>query len=260
MPQNHQLAREQWLRYVYARDTGHLDYVKKAVRCEDFVEGGDKQWDPRDKAELDAARRPALTLNKTLLTLNSICGEQIDTRTETVFRPRYNAPPDAAEIHTKVYKFIGDQNQLNWVRSAVFADGAVTSRGYFDVRLDFSKNLAGDVAITQLNGRNVLPDPDAAAYDPDKWNDVIVTSWFTGDDIQLLYNKADADALRRRVDSAWAFGYDSIDMGNDRFGGSIAAQAVVTEEMKPMLRNIRVLERQHRVLTKRRVLDRKSVV
>ena len=249
MPQNATKSREQWLRYVYARENGHLVFVSKAVRCENFVAG--EQWDPRDKSALALAKRPAVTINKTLITLSSIVGEQIDTRSEISFRPRTGATADAAEIHTKVFRFISDRNQLNWVRTGVFGDGAVTSRGYFDVRADFEENAAGEVAITQLNPRNVLPDPDASAYDPDTWNDVMVTSWMTPDDIEILYSKSDADILRHRGESAWEYGYDSIDQGHMRFGGDFALRSNITNEMQTMLRSVRVIERQHRVLTKR---------
>jgi len=251
MARNPLKAQEQWLRYVYARDMGHSRFVEKAERCERFVAGD--QWEDADRSALRASRRPAITINKILITLASVTGEQIETRNEISFRPRTGAPTESSQIHTKLFRFISDQNQLDWLRTEVFGNGAVTSRGYYDVRLDFAKNMAGDIAITSLNPRNVMPDPDASSYDPDKWNDVLVTSWMTGDDIEYLYNKPDADALRLRTDSAYAFGYDSIDDGFDRFGGNPMIAAAATEEMRPMLRNIRVIERQHRVLKKQRV-------
>lgn len=241
-------AREQWLRYVYARDTGHLAFVQKAVRCEDFVCG--KQWDEADRQSLRASKRPAMTINKMLITLASVCGEQIETRSEISFRPRTGASDEAATIQTKVFKFISDQNKLDWVRSDVFADGAVTGRGFYDVRLDFEHNVTGDVKIIRLNPRNVIPDPDGQAYDPDTWNDVITTYWMTADEIEIYYNKADAEYLRNVAGSSWQYGYDSIDVGQDRFGGGFTFGANVTEEMKPLLRNIRVIERQHKVLSK----------
>lgn len=252
MPQDINKAREQWLRYVYARDTGHLDFVRKAVRCEDFV--ASNQWDEADKAALRAAKRPFLTINKVLITLMSVTGEQIETRSETAFRARYGAPSGNADLLTKLYRHIGDSNQLNWVRSDVFADGAVTSRGYFDVRLGrFELNTAGEVVITRLNPRNVLPDPDATSMDPEEWNDVIVTSWMTADDIAMHYSEADAELLRGRGESAWAYGFDSIEAyGADRFGGGSALSANVTDEMKAQLRNIRVIERQHRKMAKKK--------
>lgn len=249
MPHNPEKAREQWIRYAYARDVGHLDFVAKANRCEDFVNG--QQWTAEDKAALAAGKRPALTVNKILITLASVFGEQIETRSEISFRPRTGAPTGNAEILTKVFRFISDQNQLNWVRSEVFADGSVTSRGYYDVRLDFTHNVGGDVVITKLNPKNVLPDPDADDYDPEKWNDVIVTSWMTADDIAIYYNKDDAEKLRARAESAWIYGFDSIDDGLDRFGGNSTIIANLSTDLRAQARNIRVIERQSRELVRR---------
>lgn len=250
MPHNPEKAREQWIRYAYARDVGHIDFVAKANRCEDFV--ASKQWTAEDKAALAAGKRPALTINKVLITLASVLGEQIETRSEITLRPRTGAPTGNAEILTKVFRFMSDQNQLNWVRSEVFADGAVQSRGYYDVRLDFEKNVAGDVKITKLNPKNVLPDPDADEYDPDQWNDVIVSTWMTADDIAIYYNREDAEELRQRAESAWVYGFDSIDDGMDRFGGNSTIIANLSTDIRAASRSIRVIERQHRELVKRK--------
>lgn len=250
MPHNPEKAREQWIRYAYARDVGHLDFVAKTNRCEDFVNA--KQWTAEDKAALAAGKRPALTVNKILITLASVLGEQIETRSEITLRPRTGAPTGNAEILTKVFRFLSDQNQLNWVRSEVFADGAITSRGYYDVRLAFDKNVSGDIHITKLNPKNVLPDPDADEYDPEQWNDVIVTTWMTADDIAIYYNKADADALRQRSESAWIYGFDSIDDGMDRFGGNSAIVANLSTDLRAQSRNIRIIERQSRELVRRK--------
>lgn len=257
MPLNPEKAREQWARYVYSRDTGHREYIAKANRCEDFFAGF--QWDPEVVNELRAQRRPALTINKVLITLSSIFGEQIETRAEIGFKPRYGAPTNNAETLTKLFKCISDDNQLDWVRSEVFADGAVTSRGYYDVRLKFDKNQAGEVSIMRLNPRSVLPDPDGSDYDPETWNDVITTSWVTADDIAIMYNEDDAEALRLRSESIWAHGYDSVDTGNDRFGGSVFAHMNMAEDIRATMRGIRVIDRQHRVMTKMQYLvDPKS--
>ncbi len=79
------VASEQWYRYVYLRDNGHLDFVEKANKCDAYYLG--QQWTRADKAILEAQRRPALTINKILPTIDTVVGEQINTRP-----PR---PPDA---------------------------------------------------------------------------------------------------------------------------------------------------------------------
>lgn len=248
MPLNAQVARQQWLRYTYVRDTGHLDFVEKARRCENLFAGD--HWDPHDRMALRDARRPGLTINKVLGTLSSILGEQIDLRTEIAYKARYGAPNDSADTLTKLFRFISDKNQLNYLRSEMFADGSITSRGYLDARMDFDNSVTGDVKISLINPKNVLPDPDAYDYDPDTWNDVIITRWMTADDIEYLYNAQDAEELRIKSTSSWAYGYDSIDRMRDRFAGSGPLGLYVTDDMKNVARMIRVIERQYRKLDK----------
>lgn len=247
MPINQKVAASQWERYTYARDTGHLDYIMKAERCDAFFQGC--QWDPAVLAELREQRRPGLTINKVLGTLSSIMGEQIDLRTEIAYRARYGAPSGNADTLTKLFRYIGDQSQLNWVRSELFADGAITSRGFLDIRLDYSRSVTGDVVISNVNPKNVIPDPDAYEYDPDKWNDVMVTKWLSCDDIETMYNKADADLLRKRSEGSWAYGYDSMEEFRDRFGGR-APQLLASDDSKTVARVMRIVDRQYNRLGK----------
>jgi hypothetical protein len=252
MPVNTALATQVWNRYTYLRDNGHLDYVKKAAKCEDFFAG--LQWDQNDLALLKAQRRPALTINKIISTISNVMGEQIFNRTDMAFKPRNEgATSEVADALTKVFMQIADNNQLGWARSDVFTDGIVTSRGFFDVRLDFTDSLRGEVRIEQLNPKNVLIDADADEYDPDKWNDVLITKWMSPDQIELLYGKADADLLRSRTDSYYPYGYDSIDINRDRFGSARAVGwplNTVTQQEYNNVRNIRVIERQWKKLDK----------
>lgn len=242
-------ANENYLRYTYMRDFSHIYFIEKAQRCQNFVAG--HQWDPEDLQRLRDQKRPALTLNKTLITLASILGEQIDVRTEVGYRARYGAPDGAAEIMTKVQQFIAYINQLNWKRSEVFCDGVVTGRGYYDVRMNFDKSVTGEIEISMENPKNVLPDPDADQMDPETWNDVIVTKWHTPQDIALLYNAADAKALSQRTSSGFAFGYDSLDYARDRIAGTgtVAGPGLI-ESFKPQSKIIRTIDRQYRVLSK----------
>ncbi len=248
MPVNNDLTTDVWLRYQYLRDNGHLDYVYKARKCEDFFVG--MQWTSEDMSLLKSQKRPALTINKIISTMSNVMGEQIFNRTEISFVPRNSgASEQVADALSKVYMQISDNNQLPWVRSDVFADGIITGRGFYDLRLDFSDSLRGEVRIEQLNPKNVLIDGDATEYDPDKWGDVIVTKWMSPDQIELLYSKADAEYLRGKQESYFPYGYDSIDRDRDRFG---TPRSVVygagTELNRNIVRNIRVIERQWRKL------------
>lgn len=243
-------ARENWHRYQYARDNGHTDFVEKADKCDNFFAG--LQWSEDDLAYLKRVKRPALTINKILSTLSTIMGEQIENRAEVSFRPKSGSPQETADALNKVWMHLTQENQLPWARSEMFADGLIRSRGFLDVRLDFSDNVFGEIRIENLNSKNVLIDPDAEDYDPDKWGDVIVTKWQSPNDIGVLYGKAFADELKSRDGEVFSWGHDSIDDRRERFMGVGAQERISDGSADPMVnRTIRVLDRQHHVLDAR---------
>ena len=246
MPLDTTIASKIWYRYAYCRDNGHMEYVQKDDKCNAFFRGD--QWDQADINRLKQSRRPALTINKIISTIGNVMGEQIFNRSEIAFRPRSGAPDQTAEILTKLFMQISDNNQLDWKRSDMFADGIIGSRGYLDVRMGFDDSLQGEVRIENINPKNVIVDPDADSYDPDDWNDVFVTKWMTADDIAILYSKEDADALRGREQSWFPYGYDSIERHRDRFGDRFNAFYAGAYDQSNVLRNLRVIERQYRTL------------
>lgn len=246
MPIDTHLASKIWYRYAWCRDHGHADFVQKADKCERFVAGD--QWEPLDRATLQHVRRPALTINKILSTIANVMGEQIYNRAEIAFRPRSGAPQETADILTKVFKYISDNNQLDWKRSDAFADGIITSRGYLDVRTSLNDSAQAEVVIENINPKNVIPDPDADQLDPDTWSEVFVTKWMTADDIAVLYSREDAELLRDRGQSFFPYGYDSIEVVRDRFGGRMNFAYGGDYDNSNVQRNIRVIERQYREL------------
>ena len=255
MPVDTAKTLEQYNRYLRARDNGHTAFVEKARTCRDFFFS--KQWKQEDLDALTNFHRPALTINKIKTTISTVLGEQIANRSEISFRPRggdQNA--DLASVLTKVFKQISDNNQLAWVRSDVFADGMITGRGYYDVRIDFNDSMMGEVRVDHLNPNNVLLDPDATSYDPLKWNEVFVTGWSTPDDIEVLYNGADAELLRTRDHAAFGFSYDSVAQASlrDTFAGKervIPAYSTGDREKDThTVRMCRIIERQYRKLRK----------
>ena len=251
MPINNELAAKTWSRFVYCRDHGHTDFVAKADKCERFFAGD--QWDPVDRAKLQAVRRPVLTINKILSTVSNVLGEQINNRAEISFRPRSGAPSEVADILTKVFRQISDNNHLDWKRSDMFADGVIGSRGFLDVRLTYKDSMEGEVTIDSLNPKNVIVDPDAEEYDPDTWSEVFTSKWLTADDIEVLYNKADAEALRLKVGSSLTFEHDAMTVNRDRFGmrGNDTSYEGSGEDTTT-LRNVRIIERQYRQLDRQK--------
>ena len=249
MPVNDALASEQWTRFQYCRDRGHLEFINKADKCEKFFAGD--QWLQADLNALQLQKRPALTINKIISTLGTLFGEQIYNRSETIFRPASGATAETAEALTKVFKQISQNNQLPWARSELFADGVIRSRGFVDIRLDFTDSMQGEVRIENLNSKNVVIDPDAEEYDPDQWMDCFITKWVTPQDVAVLYSEDDAEYLKIKDGSSFPYGYDSIERVRDRFGGVLPLAGYYgVHEPHGIRRNVRLLERQYRRLDK----------
>lgn len=181
-------ARENWNRYLYGKDRGHIEYTEQAARCEGMYLGGGEQWTEADKAILAEQGRPAYEFNEILPSTNSAIGYQIHNRMDIAFKPRGEKGDLAvATILSKVVKQVLDATQFHWVETQVFSDGLIEQRGYFDVRVNFDNNIKGEIEIHVDDPRDVIPDPDAKSYDPDKWGDVTKSRWLTLDEIEQLY-------------------------------------------------------------------------
>jgi hypothetical protein len=244
-------ARENWMHYVHARDNGHLDYVKKAKECRRFFLG--QHWDDAQRAILEASGRPVLTINKIFSTMMTVMGEQISTQADISFQPTATGNRETADALSKVWLQIARNNKYPRVEEAVFDSGAVTSRGFFDVRMDFDDHMRGEARIKHANGINTIIDPDADEYDPATWSEVFTTKWMNLNQIELMWGKDVAAQLKSRDRSVFEYGYDSIDaesmtFGNDpdlvqyNFRGSVA----FTDDN--LRRRYRMIERQFKEL------------
>lgn len=242
-------ARENYERYIYAREEGHLEFIAKAERCIAYYEN--RQWDEATTRVLDSKGLPYLTLNKIQSTVNAMTGAYLENRASVTFVASRGGSEEVAKALSRVYLHIAANNDLDHKELAVFEDGIVTGRGYFDVRIDFDDQLLGEVKVDVLNPKNVLPDPDADQEDPATWNDVIITKWLSEEDIIDLYGGG--SERRRQLRSISSASYDrfSTDVYQtmDRFArrerGSFDDQTRDGID-KRLYRRYRVIERQYK--------------
>lgn len=248
------ITRTQWERYERARDHGHLEYVWMAQKCDDYYRG--EQWEDEDEARLESEGRPALTINTILPTVNTILGEQSTRRADIQFKPRRGGDQDVATTLTKLYMQIADNNKLDWVEQQVFSDGLIMDgRGYFDVRIDFSDHIEGEVRITAKDPLDILIDPDAKDADPKTWNEVYETKWMTLDEVGEMYGEDKAERLRFVAENGMSFGADSVEYTETRFGDTennddFFGAGVTGEDEYRNVKALRVIERQHKKMTR----------
>lgn len=216
---NDQSARENWARWQYGKDRGHIEYTEQAALCERMYMGGGAQWSETDKAILRSQGRPFYEFNEVKPSVNSAIGYQIQNRMDISFKPRgEQGDLETATILSKVAMQIADATKLHWVETQVFSDGLIEQRGYYDVRMDFDRNMRGDVTVFNLDPRDVIPDPDAKSYDPDKWGDVTVSRWLTLDEIEQLWGKKARDKAASSGDDGQDYGDTDDEVQRNKFG------------------------------------------
>lgn len=183
-------ARENWDRYQYGKDRGHLEYSQHAARCEDMYMGQGKQWLAATRAQMALERRPLYEFNEIKPSINSAIGHQIHNRMDIAFKPRGgDSDLHTATILSKVTMQVAAQAALHWKETQVYGDGLIEQRGYYDLRMDFDTNIKGEIAVSTRDPRDVIPDPDSKSYDPDEWADVTISRWLTLDEIEQLWGK-----------------------------------------------------------------------
>lgn len=240
-------AKENWARYCYGKDRGHIQYMEQAERCNGMYLGGGQQWSEADKAILRQQRRPFYEFNEIMPSTNSAIGHQIQNRMDIAFRPRGGkADMFTATLLSKVVKQVCDQTRMHWKETQVYSDGLIEQRGYFELRMNFDKNIKGEIEVNTLDPRDVIPDPDAKSYDPDDWADVIISRWLTEAEIGGIYGKDAVKVAKESNDAGQDFGdMDGQDVERPKFGdvtsfGPVDAYAAEADG----LQRWRVIDRQ----------------
>lgn len=261
MPLNVAKAEENWQRYAFARDNGHLDFVRSANLHEQYFYGN--QWRDETRQKLRQQFKPVITVNKIWSSLLVVMGEMLQVQGDVAFEPTTSGDPDVAEALTKVYRSILRSNDYQVKEAEVFDSGIIRNRGFFDVRLGFDDQMRGEVKIRSVNSKNVIVDPDAWEYDPDTWKEVFYTQWMTSNDIKVIYNEADGRALETKDPRSFRFGVDSTDSLMNTFGGAVRVGTNRSANLHPSFfpqamhsfdskvrRIIRVVERQYKDIDK----------
>lgn len=239
-----EVARDNYAAYAYSRDTGHLEFVEKARICDEFFKGN--QWDEAIRCKLEGLGKPVITINKVLSTMASIWGEQLSHRADVAFRPTKGGSPETAATMDKLWIHTTNTNDYDWIEAQMAAEAFIRSRGFVDVRCAFDDQMQGEVRYRLLNGKNVLPDPDASSYDPDDWGEVIITKWLSRREVELMWGNAAAEEVSRTGQAMHMHRYDTADWIPDTFGGENLWGGYDGYREGGQRQIYRFIERQHR--------------
>lgn len=247
---------------------GNRPWSGMARVCTDFVES--RQWSDADRAELTARGQPVMTFNKIARLVKIVLGVQQQNRYDLKYKPTGDASSTqaTADALTKVAKQVTQANRYRWREAEVFRDGMIGGRGWFDLRMNYEKNILGEIKIDVDDPWSVYPDPHASKYDPKEWGFVTSSYWLSFNDLALFMGKKAKGMLERAgilnpnqlplsstflADDEEAplrlfgmFGNDQVDGESPMVGGY---RWQMTDHLDKARKVIRLLEQQHYVTT-----------
>lgn len=244
----------------FCRNKGpHNKWAEQAKKCVDYVEG--RQWDQAALRKLKEEGRPALTFNMIMGLVRLVLGFHEQKQTDTKFLPGNdeNASEETAEALTMLHRNFSENAQLPFIDTEVFMDGLTAQRGFYDMRIDYSENDFGEVAVRAEDPFSIVIDSDALDYDSRKWNGFHKMRWASLDEIETTFGPKVRQATGSLVDGVYGissfprhYHYDGdIIMPETGFGHRKGSDIVQhwTEEryydfVDPYRKNLRILEHQ----------------
>lgn len=187
------LLAEKWQRSAYAQER----WAAPAKVCWDFFEG--RQFTQEQIDRLRRQQRPSFKFNMIAPIVRLVLGYNASNKTDITYQPGQDArsSEDLAEALTKIEKVIAENGEQAFVDTAVFMDGLVAGRGWYDTRLDFESNDLGEVKTTAADPFSIYPDPDASTYDLNETAaHMIQSSYVSLDEIEAWFGKQALELLK----------------------------------------------------------------
>jgi len=174
-------------------EEGNSGWVNRAIKNYDFYCG--KQWDPKTLANLKKEKRPALTINHILPTINLLSGMERENRNDINIYPRKGGNAVVADVFTGLAKHSMDLSNGEFEQSMQFLDGGIGGKGWIGLDISTENDVInGDITINRRSPFDVKEDPNAKTYDLNKSAKYIISYfWGEKEQIFLLYPKKEKD-------------------------------------------------------------------
>lgn len=129
----------------------------EGFECEGFLQGD--QWDHTTKQSLEARHRAALVINRLEKSADELEGIQRQQRTDLRYLPTEEGDQATADMYNVLTKHILEQNYFPREESLTFRDQFTTGRGNFELWVDFTKNLLGDIRVGRFPWDDIVYGP-----------------------------------------------------------------------------------------------------
>lgn len=171
----------------------HEDFIDIERKCTNFVFG--QQWSPEDLKRCADDKKPTLTINLTLRTVNAIYGEYSSMVADITTKSRGKKANDASHILNKIIAQVLYDNEYSAKEASLFLDGITSGRGFISARLSNVNDPLGEIELFLEDNLQVVLSKDAKDYDPDSWPEIFYVEWKTREELEAEYDKETVETL-----------------------------------------------------------------
>ena len=174
------------------QDQSWKDFLKNAVKVSDYKENN--QWTAEEIEELVTVRhQPLYTNNQVKVTIDFLNGQFAQIKSKMGARPRNGeADQQSADVVTDLFRYIHQNNNVEFEERDCADDGFTLGRGVLDVQVGIDDLFQPEISIRQEDALAIHPDPHSKHYD---WNEdalyVCRSKWIDVDKAVDLYPDAE---------------------------------------------------------------------
>lgn len=199
--------------------------IERGKESEDFYSGD--QWDDELKRTLEGDKRACLTINFTEKYVDDICGLQRKNSQQMTYFPTEEGDQRVADLYNILAKIILEKCNYRTERAAVFEDLTIVGRAAFNMFLDVSRNLQGDIVVERFPWDQVVVGPHEKA-DGSDCEGFVKYRYLSLGQAKRLYPKLKRkfeDCYQRHLDPATRTTATHVQHARDQYGQSTNSHA-----------------------------------
>lgn len=177
--------------------SGSFNQYDRMRKAENFVIGGELQWDESVRMAAEDAGKFTLSIPIVKAQIKQISGGEIQNPQDFIIENTQGGAAAIANILTSLTKQVGDSEEVRYEKSQMFEAGLSSGQGVIGVFMNKTDDPKhGDLIIKKLNEHNVLFDNNAQSYDQNEKGTggrfIIYEEWIEKDEVETEYpDKAD---------------------------------------------------------------------
>jgi len=179
-----------------------------AATCFRYREG--EQWTAAELRELEKRGQPPTVNNQIKVTVDRLVGQFVLQRQAIAYSGRNPVDEPVAEVLTDVFRFIRQNNNLEFEERECAEDGFVGGFGVLSAYVTFDDTFQPEIKVRALDPFEIFPDPHSRRYD---WNDdaqfICHAKWLAFEEAAALYPDQ-ATALLNMADTVQAGVSDAL--------------------------------------------------